>query len=65
MIRFVILIELGRPHLVLANVGRDDRLAFGLDVKFVDDLLHSQTALFLERQRMFGFITVHLGQPLL
>ena len=65
MVRLVVLIELRRPHLVLANVGRNDRFPFGLFVQLVNDLLHLQAALLLECKREFGFVALHFGQPLL
>lgn len=57
------LIELGGPHLVLADVGGDDRIAAGDLVEFVDDLLHSQAALLAVGERVFLFPAIDFFKP--
>ena len=36
--------ELGRPHLVLSNIGRDNRIAFGQMIQAVKDMLRSKSS---------------------
>ena len=60
----VVLVELRGPHLVLADVGGDDRLAFGQFVELVDHLLHAEAALLLVSERELLLVAVELGQPL-
>ena len=59
----VVLIELRRPHLVLADVGGDDGFAFSKLIEFVDHLLHPQTALLFITERELLLVTVELSQP--
>jgi hypothetical protein len=64
VVGFVVLVKLRRPHLVLADVGGDDRLAAGELIEFVDHLLHAQAALLLVGERVFLLVAVQLGEPL-
>ena len=64
VVGLVVLVELGGPHLVLADVGRDDGFAFGLLVEFVNDLLHAEATLLAKRKRELLLVAIEVGEPL-
>ena len=60
----VVFVELGSPHLMLADVGGDDGFAFGELVELVDDLLHAEAALLFVGEGEFLFVGVEVLEPL-